>query len=647
MANNNGYKWKYGSLGGAIRIAVENGEDIAHLGELDQKLWTVLSCPTEGLEFNRRFLEILDTDKDGKIRVNEVTEATNWITSVLKNPERLLDDQTEISFDNINAENPEGAALIDASKKVLESLSKDKKSISTADVSEYIAGIDQRCAAVKEAAEKKESLNAPYAGNSDDAAAAFSAIRAKVDDFFARCRMIQFDGDCGGVLDVSVDSIAAISGKNLAECREDIAAFPIARPSADAQLPVCEGINPAWSEAFASFRKLVLDVDFPGAKKITAAQWEEVSAKIDSYIARKTEIAGLSAEALDSSLAAEREFIAPLEKFVLITGNLYTFLNNYVSFKDFYRKIRPAVFQAGVLYIDQRACELCIKVADIGKHADIANLSGMFLIYCDCVSKVKGETLKIVAVLTEGDVSRIRVGKNAVFYDRDGLDWDATVTKVVENPISVRQAMWSPYRRFFNWCENQINKLAADKESKSFDNMTSTAADSSAQVATGGDQAVQDSKKQAFDIAKFCGIFAAIGMALGYIGSFLVAALTGFLKLSWWQMPLSILAIMLLISGPSMIIAYLKLRKRNLGPVLNANGWAINSIALVNTKFGASLTKTAKYPKLNLYDPYADKKTPAWKKWLWGIIIVAAVVFIILLITGNSGCPFSGCRLDN
>ena len=158
MANTTGYKWKYSSLGGAVRIAVESGEDIAHLGELDQKLWTVLSCPTTGLEFNRRFLEILDTDNDGKIRINEVIAASNWITSVLKNPDRLLDDQEEIGIDEINSDNPEGAELARAARKMLESLSKDKSSICDADVQEYIAGIDLKCAAVKEAAIKKETL---------------------------------------------------------------------------------------------------------------------------------------------------------------------------------------------------------------------------------------------------------------------------------------------------------------------------------------------------------------------------------------------------------------------------------------------------------------------------------------------------------
>ena len=48
----NGYDWKYSVVGGVTRVNIETGEDIAHLGELDQKLWTVLSCPVKGLEFD-------------------------------------------------------------------------------------------------------------------------------------------------------------------------------------------------------------------------------------------------------------------------------------------------------------------------------------------------------------------------------------------------------------------------------------------------------------------------------------------------------------------------------------------------------------------------------------------------------------------
>lgn len=80
------------------------------------------------------------------------------------------------------------------------------------------------------------------------------------------------------------------------------------------------------------------------------------------------------------------------------------------------------------------------------------------------------------------------------------------------------------------------------------------------------------------------GISGMIGMFLGTL-----------LGLGIW-MPLGILGIVLLISGPSMLLAYLKLRQRNLAPILDANGWAINTKAKMNVPFGAALTHVAKLP---------------------------------------------------
>ena len=89
MAKNT-YDWKYVSLGGVPRVQIASGEDIAHLGELDQKKWTVLSCPTEGLEFPSETLKLIDTDGDGKIRVDEIVAAANWLCKVLKDKELLI-----------------------------------------------------------------------------------------------------------------------------------------------------------------------------------------------------------------------------------------------------------------------------------------------------------------------------------------------------------------------------------------------------------------------------------------------------------------------------------------------------------------------------------------------------------------------------
>ncbi|MBO4447403.1 MAG: hypothetical protein J5764_04695, partial [Bacteroidales bacterium] len=264
------------------------------------------------------------------------------------------------------------------------------------------------------------------------------------------------------------------------------------------------------------------------------------------------------------------------------------------------------VFEAGDLYIDQRCCKLCVKVSDMAGHADMAGLSGIFLLYLKCSSKIRPESFDIVAIMTDGGVKHLRPGKNAVFYDREGQDWDAVVTKVVDNPISIKQAFWSPYRKAANAITERINKNAAEKESKVDADLAAKAEGN----------ALPEPPKPSFDIAKFAGIFAAIGMAVAY----LTTALAAIVK-PWYTVLIILGVLVIFISGPSMFLAWQKLRKRNLGPVLNANGWAINSVILINIVFGATLTSVAQYPKVRVKDPYAKKKTPFWLVLLIAIVI--------------------------
>jgi len=105
------------------------------------------------------------------------------------------------------------------------------------------------------------------------------------------------------------------------------------------------------------------------------------------------------------------------------------------------------------------------------------------------------------------------------------------------------------------------------------------------------------------------------------------AIVSGFLNLKA-LMPLGVLAIVLLISGPSMVLAWLRLRKRNLGPILDANGWAVNAKAKINVPFGASLTRVAALPhgaQRDLVDPFAEKRRP------WGLYATLLVILLAVL----------------
>ncbi len=686
------YEWKYCSLGGAIRVNIASGEDIAHLGELDQKLWTVLSCPVDSLEFDRRTLDYIDTDKDGKIKVAEVVAAAQWLTSVIKDKDLILKGESVLDIENIDTASETGRRLHDSAARILADLGREGNRITVEEASDSVAifsgtrfngdglitegstddpslkAVIKDCIAVSGAetdrsgapglnSEKIEAFYAactdyaawldaadsgkavlPYGGDTPVAFEAVSAIRGKVADFFERCRLLRYDKAAFDEVAVKVDDISKIG-----EC-------PLSVPDESGVLRF-DRLNPAWQARFDAFRKLVWK---DGKDSLTEDEWDAVLAAFSPYsswlaskkgalveslgASRVREIlsAGQKAALLelvskDLALKDESDSIDEVKKLMLLYRDFYRLLKNYVIFTDFYARI-PGVradFEAGRLYVDQRCCDLCIRVSDMSKHADMAKLSGMFLIYCACSSRKLGKTMDIVAVMTAGDIAALRPGKNGIFYDCAGNDWDAVITKIVDNPVSISQAFWAPYRKFWDFCVGLINKSAADKDAKITADLQAKAAAATAPApaADGAD----NGKKQAFDIAKFAGIFAALGMAMGYIGSALTKIVTGIQSTSPWQTLVAIVVIMLVISGPSCFLAWSKLRRRNLGPVLNANGWAINSNVLVNILFGAKLTSLAKYPKLKLTDPYRQKSS-AWKWWLALALLVLAVVAALLFM---------------
>lgn len=701
-----GYDWKYVSIGGVTRVSIKSGEDIAHLDELDQKKWTVLSCPVQGLEFDEKTLAMIDTDGDGKIRANEVIAAAKWLTSVIKDKNSILKGDSILPFSNINEADETGAKLLNSAKQILANLGLEKDSISIDETSDSVAifaksqfngdgiitpastddealkatiativekigsatdrsgeaGVNAEliekfyaaCAdysAWMAAAEADKEGIFPFGDDTEAALAACDAIKDKAADFFMRCKLINFDADVAGAVDVSADKISAISDKNLSTCAEEIAIHPLARPGKEQVLPF-NAINPAWQGAFDAVKALVLDKELAGKDEMTEAEWNAILGKFGAYTAWKggkkgAEVESLGIEAVNEALKADRkaDLLALIEKdnekkeesesidqvckLTYLYRDFYQFLKNYINFEDFYGRNgeAKAVFEAGKLFIDERCCNLCLKVSGTGNHAEAASLSGMFLIYCTCNSKKLGKTMDIVAVMTDGNVKNIRPGKNAIFYDLEGNDWDAVITKVVDNPLSIKQAFWSPYRKFANTISDRINKNIADKENKVNADMTAKA--NTVDMATAGEDASK--AKAPFDIAKFAGIFAAVGMGLGMIGSVLLKIVN-----PWYNIFLVLCLIIICISGPSMFIAWQKLRKRNLGPVLNANGWAINSEVLVNTLFGSTLTSLAKYPAVKGNDPF-KKKTPVWKKILRWLIALLIVAFGALYFTDNLG----------
>ncbi|BET65726.1 hypothetical protein ASA1KI_06440 [Opitutales bacterium ASA1] len=474
--------------------------------------------------------------------------------------------------------------------------------------------------------------------------AALEAVRTKIDDFFGRCRLAAFDARAIAALNRQESEFLELAAKDLSVTADEISNFPLARVEASKALPLVEGVNPAWVAAVDAFRTAVVAPLF-GADKtsLTESEWAQLKGKFTAYKAWSGSKAGASVASLgiervrailagdgrakidaliveDLKLAPQFTGIATVEKLLRFNRDLVRLLHNFVAFTDFYSPDKLAVFQAGTLYLDSRSCELVVRVADGGKHAAMAGLSKAYLAYCNCTRPATGETMEIAAAFTNGDSDHLMVGRNGIFYDRKGRDWDATITKVIDNPISIRQAFWAPYKKFVRMLEEQAAKRAAAAEAASDAKMANAAS-----ATANADKAAKPEPKK-FDV----GTIAALGVAVSGIVAVLTAIIGGILGLTWWQIPLAVIGVLLAISGPSMIIAALKLRQRNLGPILDANGWAVNGRVKINIPFGTSLTDIAHLPagaQRTLDDPFGEKKTP-WGLYLFLLALVAAAVWV-------------------
>jgi len=708
------HTWKFFRAGGVDQVVLATAADLENLHTLDQKLWVALACPTVGLEFDARTLALLDTDGDGRIRPPEILGAIAWTRDVLRDLGELFNPSDDLPLASIDTKTGTGKDVLAGAKLILKNLGKgDAAAISLADVSDtekiFVAtklngdgivpadsaddedtgkviadmiatmgsvpdrsgkpGIDQARADAffEQARLHADWLDAgrgtptPRAFGDATAAAvaALDAVRAKVNDYFARCRLAAFDGRAVAALNAAEPDLVALGPQMLTTLADDVAKLPLARVEAGRPLPLGDGVNPAWSARIAAFAQTTVATVFGGPRtSLTEGDWTALVGKLAAYEAwlvakPATEIAKLGDErvtalargdakarvdaliARDAALATESNQIGAVEKLIRFRRNLLALLKNFVNFAEFYGK-QGAIFQAGTLYVDARSCELCLPVDDAGRHALLASLSQACLAYCDCVRRKDKEKRSIVAAVTGGDTDNLMVGRNGVFYDRKGDDWDATITKFVDNPISVRQAFWTPYKRFIRLVEAQLAKRAKTADDESAKKLEAAAIEAPA----AGDKKPDEKPKEAAEAPAAAaapekgidiGTVAAIGVAVGGIGAFLSGILATFFGLGMW-MPLGFGALLLAISGPSMLIAWLKLRQRNIGPLLDANGWAVNAQAFINVPFGGALTGVAKLPEgasRSLIDPFAQKKRP-WRFYVF-LLLVAALGLAWLL----------------
>ena len=667
---------KYGAI---EQLQIATVEDMERLETLDEARWSATSVPVEQLFCDPALVSALDTDKNGRIRVDELKEARRWLWARLRNRERViqgadtliladLDPSHEehaqvsalaelllaqlgaaardrISLDQVRsfrasymARFPNGDGVVardqitdaDAGALAEEILASTggapdlsgEPGVRAADIDLYLERVKAYDAWRRRETEERETLF-PLGEHTEAGAALVSALADKMTQYFAQCALVALEASAAGRLVASADDLAKLDVTSPDAINAWLAVAPLSRPDASGILNLEGALNPRFA---AQLRVLADDVgrralgNEAPLRTLNAAQWAAIQAAFapsQAWSAARPEgipdgadpaklmlwvdhAAVATLRALveeDAGVADELVKFNTLEKLLLYQRWLFTIVNNSVSFPDLFEPEEQALFQRGVLIMDGRRMQLCVKVTDIAAHKTLANLSLIFLIYLKLERKDGDQTLTetVAAAATSGVRGGIAIGKRGVFYDRDDREWDAIVVDLIAQPISVWEAMIAPFVRVR---DQIVSRMTAALESKASAAETSAATSANSAASKAGTAAEAAAKAPApassAPGAATAGTTAAgttaaakpegnlqnmlIGGSLAFaaLGSSMAFIVNTVAGIALGDLILTILGVVGAVAGVFGLLGWLKLRRRDVSAVLEACGWALN-----------------------------------------------------------------------
>ncbi len=479
--------------------------------------------------------------------------------------------------------------------------------------------------------------------------ARLNSLREPVDLYFRLCQLTAVDQMLGR--STIVPPSTATIQDTATTIDESLLAAPIAAPTASEVLHLDEPVNPAYREALAH---LVSDVLQPvlgenwSASRLTAAEWARVKETFcvyESWLGAKSggEVEKLGPEKLQSYLAGplperlrhlikadeavgvELSVVKDLEHLLLMQRWFMQLANNFVSFHDLYNPKQRALFEMGRMIIGGRVFNLNLQVKDINVHSALAAESGILLLYSEVTCADKSKTFYVVTPVTSMTLGRLKNERRGVLFDLDEQEWDVRVVKVLDNPISLWDAILKPFKRVIESIANAFNRIVSGTEkqldtslTQSFTEVekkvTGTVAESTVSTPApaaapapappppppplapaakpGAPAPARPTAARDWMLSGSVAV-AALGSSFAFVTSRLA-------ELSWKEHGHKILIVvavgLILILVPTIIISWLRLRKRNLGSLLEASGWAINAEMRVTRRLAKVLAPRLKHP---------------------------------------------------
>lgn len=597
-------------------------------GEATLRLDTINTDDEQGRRIHQaavKMFQRLGLDEASGITLQQVRDITATIS-------RTSGDETGVVAP-ADAESPDMKQFI---SDIVATVGGDS-GVGEAQLGEFISQARACLDWMRQAGGGDESDIMPLGPATHEAFARYASLRDKVDQYFAQCAAVAFDDRLAQQVTAAPDSLD-MTDPNAIDAY--MAAAPLASPRGDSVLSVADRINPHYEDAL---RRLMADVIRPvlkcPAEMISRAQWRSVKqffAAHEKWSASNpaASVAPLGHQTLEKYLDAEyhsrlgamiadrteaalaTENVRLVEKLILYQANLLALANNFVSFPHLYDPSRRAMFETGTLIVDGRRLEFCVHVADRAAHAAVARTGNMFVVYAR-VTPADQDAYEVAAAVTSGGKGNLCLSKRGVFRDVVGREADARIVEIIENPISLTEAIVSPFGRLGRLLSGKIEAITASAEKK-FDASASGVLDKvSAPTATAAAQ--PNRGMMAGGLLMGGGVvLAALGSAMAYIAK----ALSG-IGDKWWIILVVIGAAMLAVIGPTVILAITKLRRRDLSAILEGSGWAINAPMRLTGKQGRAFTKRPLLP---------GRGGLLGRKCFWTVLAIAAVAAITLAV---------------
>lgn len=504
-----------------------------------------------------------------------------------------------------------------------------------------------------EAPENRPELLRPCGERTADFAAAVENLQERINRYFLHCAALDFlpGLSCRPPL-VEGDGDVPES----APMQELLEKLPIATPRPDRVLDFSAPLNPLYEKELHALAAHPAMAEFLTGSVLSEAMWRRLTSllapclewknaepdkayeKIEPAILKQWLTDGSLEELrrrIDEDLTIARELTAyhSLIKLTLFQQYLLEFLNNYVSLGALFNPRAASMLQTGKLVMDGRHYTFATPVKNLAEHKRIATMSDICVLYVEATTgrTENARRMTLAVAVTSGNIRNLFIGKHGIFYAVDGSVWDARIIDLIQQPVSISEALKMPFFRFGEFVARLADRFFSTKSTEVQKTLEKT-------ITTGAvltPPAPAPAAKPQTPAVSGSMMLMGGGIGIAAIGSSVAFIIKSLQNISILNVLAVLLGIILIFGGPMVVISLVKLYRRNISRFLEANSCAVNRPMRLSRKLGLVFTFAPPLPragllKENLVDLFRKPTVSKGIRFFQIVLLLLAVAAAIL-----------------